>query len=109
MAVLGVLDAMGILRLMGTSPAFLGVCMLFVGGFLILVSRAESVGDEDDEEAARAARMRAPAADPDGIRRVEPVADDVIDLEPPAIAGRVGPDGPGGASGVRMGVRRRRS
>ncbi len=116
MLVLGVLDAMGVLRLMGSSPAFFGLCMMLVGGFLILIARAESTGDEDAGEASpspgescgmptmavpRAAKASAPpkaaippaASPPPGRPESAP---------PPRVAGFVGPDG------AWPGVRRRR-
>ncbi len=113
MLVLGVLDAMGVLRLIGASPAFFGLCMMLVGGFLILIAGAESTGDEDEASSPSpssstgvacdmppmaASRRVGAAAPPDAApapRRPESAS-------PPRIAGFVGPDG------AWPGVRRRR-
>lgn len=117
MLVLGVLDAMGVLRLMGSSPAFFGLCMMLVGGFLILIARAESTGDEDADadadacspssggacgmppmavpRAAEAVKAASPPTASPPPRRAESAA-------PPPVAGFVGPEG------AWPGVRRRR-
>ncbi len=112
MLVLGVLDAMGVLRLMGSSPAFFGLCMMLVGGFLILIARAESTGDEDAEEASPASnascgmppmavpRATKTAASPKAAipTAASPPPRRPESAPPPRGAGVVGPDGawPGG-------------
>lgn len=116
MLVLGVLDAMGVLRLMGSSPAFFGLCMMLVGGFLILIARAESTGDEDAEEASPASNASCgmpPMAVPRATKTAAspkaaiPTAASPPPRRPesaalPRVAGFVGPDG------AWPGVRRRR-
>lgn len=114
MLVLGVLDAMGVLRLMGSSPAFFGLCMMLVGGFLILIAGAESTGDEDTEEASACSGLPSPGAScglppmavpPAAKAAAPPQASPPPRPEsapPPRVAGFVGPEG------AWPGVRRRR-
>jgi hypothetical protein len=90
MTVVGVLDAAGVVRLLGGSSLFLGLCGVLGGTLLVLVARSESTGDEDEPGGAGAGAR----VDADGVRRVAPDPEDFFDTEAPfGPAGRVGPRG----------------
>ena len=93
MSVVGVLDAAGIVRLLGGSSLFLGLCGVLAGTLLVLVARSESTGDEEEDEAG------AGTCTPGGVRRIVPDPEDFYDTEAPL--GRVG-----GAGGVATASRR---